>query len=268
MPFTTSEHISPILGEIRGLNPRSILDVGCGIGLYGILCRIFLDLHAQTPPSANGQSEQRARRGVLIDGFEPNPALLPYIPDWVYDDLRQADAMTRLPELTDRSYDLVLALGVLEHLDPESGVQLVHQLKRIGHRVILSTPKAIDLGAAASGPFATYRSQWSEKELAALGFNKFLPHHADWIAIHDPDIGPVAQVSRQISLARRPGTVLGRPLPSPARISRLDELEIKEGLGQIQEALRHIQRQQEVTNDERLSIRYRILSLLGKRQRA
>ena len=44
MPVSTPVHISHCLGRIIGLNPEPVLDVGCGFGLWGFLCREYLDV--------------------------------------------------------------------------------------------------------------------------------------------------------------------------------------------------------------------------------
>lgn len=45
MPSSDSITIHPVLNLIRGFNPGSILDVGCGNGKYGFLFREILDLN-------------------------------------------------------------------------------------------------------------------------------------------------------------------------------------------------------------------------------
>ncbi|MBK1716128.1 hypothetical protein [Thiocystis violacea] len=209
----------------------------------------------------------RPGRQTRIDGIEANPRLAPYVPEWAYDTMHPGEALTILPELPDGAYELVLAIDLVEYLERDDAIELVQQLKRVGHRTILSTPKRVEPREVAENPYASHRSQWSEQDLAALGFNKFLPHHAAWIAVQDPDMGPVAQVARQIARRKRAPDSVGRAVPSPAELSRLDAFDIKLELQRIQETLRSVQRQQTVTNDERLSLRHRVRSVMGRFQR-
>lgn len=44
MPTSTGVFISVGLTEIARLRPTSVVDVGCGFGLWGFLCRMYLDV--------------------------------------------------------------------------------------------------------------------------------------------------------------------------------------------------------------------------------
>ena len=43
MPVSTPVHLSHCLNHIIQLSPQSVLDVGCGFGMWGFLCRTYLD---------------------------------------------------------------------------------------------------------------------------------------------------------------------------------------------------------------------------------
>ena len=62
MPVSTSVHLSHCLANIIRLEPRSILDVGCGFGTWGFLCRTYLDVFLERVQPEDWQ--------VRIDGIE------------------------------------------------------------------------------------------------------------------------------------------------------------------------------------------------------
>ncbi|ESQ16947.1 MAG: hypothetical protein N838_24815 [Thiohalocapsa sp. PB-PSB1] len=155
MPFSNSEQISPIFSEIKRKPVRSVLDVGCGLGVYGMLCRVQLDLYNDEQFYEKLEAPNRDRWEIRIDGIEGTPEYVPLIPDWAYDDLEVGEALQALEHRSDGQYDLVLALAIIEHFSKQDGERFLDELIRIG------------------------------------GFNRFLPHPGVWIAVYDPDDQPI-----------------------------------------------------------------------------
>lgn len=182
MPFSNAEQISPILAEVNNFRPRSILDVGCGLGLYGMLCRIHLDLYYD--PEFYRKLEGSSPWTTRIDGIEGCEAYTPFIPRWAYDNLYLGHALDLLPTLPDNHYDLVLILAMIEHLTHEQGIQLITHLKRVSRAIILSVPKNWQEQEIAGYPLETHRSHWTEQDLRAAGFTRFLPHWGAWLAVY------------------------------------------------------------------------------------
>ncbi len=44
MPTSDLHNIAPVISVMSRLNPRSVLDIGCGFGKYGVLLREYLDV--------------------------------------------------------------------------------------------------------------------------------------------------------------------------------------------------------------------------------
>jgi hypothetical protein len=204
MPFSNTEQISPILAEITRLNPRSILDVGCGLGVYGMLCRIHLDLYHD--PEFYRKLDGSQSWHTRIDGIEGCETYLPFIPRWAYNDVYPGNALDIIPTLADGQYDLVLILAMIEHLDREAGIQLLTQLKRVGQAIILSVPKNWQEQQIEGYPLETHRSHWTEQDLRDVGFTRFLAHWGAWLAVYgippNPDDGisePINSISTQFS---------------------------------------------------------------------
>ncbi len=188
MPFSNIEQITPIMQEVIRIRPERMLDVGCGMGIYGILSRIQLDLYFDEEFYKKIFRQYRAKEkwlGVTIDALEGFSDYFDYIPKWVYNDIRIEDVRTALPKIGDDSYDLCLALAIIEHLDKEEGLAFIRHLRRISRVVIMSVPKQVGPQEIPGNPYETHRSNWSSDEFVALGASRFLPHSAAWIPVFD-----------------------------------------------------------------------------------
>lgn len=183
MPFSNAEQISPIMLEIQALNPKTILDIGCGLGLYGFLCRVYLDLYYDQQYHLKLYKKTK-RWSTYIVGIEAYEHNLEYIPQWAYDEILVGDVIELLPRIKTRHFDLILALAVVEHFEKDKGFFLLEELKKLGKTVIVSIPKIVREQHVPDNPYETHRSSWSREELASLGYNQFLPHTEVWIAVY------------------------------------------------------------------------------------
>lgn len=186
MPFSNLEQITPIILEIKKMKPKSIVDVGCGLGVYGFLCRIYLELYG------DDKNFFKKLRGnipwdIRIDAIEGFKDYMEFIPRWAYDDIVFESALSALERIPDKKYDLVLALAILEHFSKEDALAFLRELHRIGKKIVVSVPKEWHEQTVPENELETHRSHWTEKELSSLGFNRFLPHPFVWIAICDEE---------------------------------------------------------------------------------
>jgi SAM-dependent methyltransferase len=127
--------------------------------------------------------------------------------------LIEGDA-TRVP-LADASFDLVVALDVLEHVAPEALLGEARRLLRPGGALLLSVPAFPSLWSPldeAAGHRCRYRRRELAAELAANGFCAV--HWTHYQAL----LFPVAWLARRfasdgpVPLERRPPRLLGRAL--------------------------------------------------------
>mgnify|MGYP001350288029 CR=1 FL=1 len=112
MPSSGLDAIEAALKLIIDLNPRSVLDLGCGFGKWGMLCREYLECY-------RNQVYARAEWKTRIDGVE---VFKPYLGDHhraIYDKLyiRNLDNSVSHSWISATRYDLYLAMDVLEHLN-------------------------------------------------------------------------------------------------------------------------------------------------------
>lgn len=183
MPFSQSSQISSIVGAVEALRPLSILDVGVGMGQYGFLLRTNLEnIRLFEIAGARAHQAPRERWTIRIDGIEGFAGYLTPVHDYAYDRLMVGDAMGILPEIADRQYDLVMAIDILEHLEPSQGIEFLRQCRRIARRMLLvSTPKTFVEQDVEANPFENHRSLWSREDLAAQGLGEVLPNEESWI---------------------------------------------------------------------------------------
>ena len=130
---------------------KSILDVACGTGwLMGSINR---DKHFYS---------------VGADIFQP------YLKGCKSQDIHNEYVLCDVRSLPfhRKSFDTVLCLELLEHLEKEEGIAFLSQLEEIGRRqVIISTPGgACKQGAYDENPYQEHKSSWSAAELKSLGY--------------------------------------------------------------------------------------------------
>lgn len=137
----------------RGIDSegQSLLDVGCGDGrmvralLKGKkLFTIGVDIHA---PSLRKCQEYETHDGYILCDTQ------------------------RLP-LKSGSFDIVLAVEVLEHLEKEEGRKLIKEWEEIACRqVIVTTPVGVcEVRAINDSPYDEHKSSWYPAEFKQLGY--------------------------------------------------------------------------------------------------
>ncbi len=154
MPDITWTH--PFLNKVLSLIPldsRSVLDVGCGRGIVGAICKIYRD-----PSSIWG-----------IDLFD---AYLEFCKSHMpYEQLIKHDLSHGLPSLN-RTFDVGVSLEVIEHLEKGNGQRLLTEMERACKRVIVSTPGEFFQQDAYDGNARqSHVSLWSEKDFKDLGYS-------------------------------------------------------------------------------------------------
>jgi len=185
MPYSNIEQMPIIINEIKRHNPNSILDVGCGIGLYGILIRVFLELY----DDAEGFLDRLLTRNwqIRVDAVEGYYPYLKFIPAWVYDHIWNANVFEIFPHIKDKEYDMAIAIAILEHLDREAGHVFLEQLKRIARVVIVSVPAFWGPQVVPANPLENHRSHWTKEDFIQHDFTSFLPSPRSTIAIYNTE---------------------------------------------------------------------------------
>lgn len=145
---------TPVLALLpQSLDGLRILDCAIGLGLWGHMIRI----HKDGWPHLVGN-----------DIWEPHITKQKAL--GIYDELYVCDVRD-LP-FPDRSFDIVLACEVLEHLDHDDGAVFFSEIERVSRgRVIVSTPRGfMEQDADYGNIHEKHRSGWLPQELVDRGY--------------------------------------------------------------------------------------------------
>jgi len=133
-----------VLYEIPNKEIKSILDCGCGRGIWGYLIR-----------------EKFFEKTIYLVGVDLHKPYLEFCKKYrVYDDLVNAD-ISALP-FRQKSFDIVIGIEVIEHIPKEKGASFLEVIESIAKKkVIITTPN----GYKAQGAFnytntENHRSGW------------------------------------------------------------------------------------------------------------
>lgn len=156
MPISDWHGLSETVNEIVRLAPTSVLDLGCGFGLYGALCRNYLDaLHGRCH---DHQWQTRIWGVEAFEGYR-NPM-------WdVYNGVDAADFTGDRLTWKNAGWDLVLMIDSLEHLTPDVGAKFLNDLVERNRHVIVSVPNGrMDQGPAHGNEYETHRATYTGLE--------------------------------------------------------------------------------------------------------
>ena len=159
MPVSIQFQITPCVSKIIGAQPKSVLDVGCGFGKWGYLCREYLD-------AFNGRfrPEDWTTRIDGVEFFEP------YIFEHqraLYSDILIGDIRDLIDGLDD--YDLIIAGDVIEHMHKDEAEVIVEKLYNKARKLLIVN---IPLGTGWDHPeqygnsAELHRSEWYQEDFA------------------------------------------------------------------------------------------------------
>ena len=161
MPTCDPATIFPVIKTVMEINRRqriaSILDVGCGMGKWGMLFREYLEgwwLHHY----------KREMWKIRLDGVD---VFEDYFQPWhraLYDHLFAFDLRERpFPPEMIGPYDLVYLGDTIEHLKKDEGHRLLRDLKF--RTCIISTPtKLLPHRQGRPNPFLEHLSLWTVED--------------------------------------------------------------------------------------------------------
>lgn len=143
--------------EAEGLYPtgriKSVLDVACGLSLK----------------SQYITADIRVGVDIYRPYLEKIQADVPYV-------ALQADALAIGKLFLPRSFDLVLLLDIVEHLEKKDSIRLMDMAEEIARvAVIVETPRGyvpqnMDIWGHGGDEFQTHRCGWEPAELEARGY--------------------------------------------------------------------------------------------------
>lgn len=179
------KHLAYVAEILRALQPQSVLDVGVGFGKYGFLVREYLDIYNYRIP----REEWRIRLDG-VEGYEPY--LMPH-QRYLYDKLYVGDACSVIDTLGE--YEMIIAGDMIEHQEKARALALLEKLQQHAQKwVLISIPlgRSWPQDAYRDNQYDEHRSDWTEEELRAMGF--------DVRRFRDEDMRPYG-----VALLTRPG---------------------------------------------------------------
>lgn len=165
MPVSTSVHITHCVSCLIHAQPASVLDVGCGFGTWGFLCRNFLDVF----PGRVQPAEWR----VHITGLELFEPYIQAHQRHLYDEIVIADIRSAVDSLPE--YDLIIAGDVIEHLDRDDADRVLDALyERARIAMLVNIPlgdEGWDHPENHGNPGELHRSTWHIQDFAPYTAN-------------------------------------------------------------------------------------------------
>ncbi len=150
MPIGSFAILPDVVSELVRKNPRRVLDVGIGFGIYGAAIREWLD---------SGYGRKTFIEGVeAFSGYEN--------PNWQHYDRVIIDDVMKV--FFDGLYDAILLLDVIEHFGKEEGEELIRRMKSIlfiGGILLVGTPAIFCPQDAVYGnEYERHRSLWTKED--------------------------------------------------------------------------------------------------------
>ena len=152
-PFSYFAELERAIG-----NAKTVLDVGCG---YPSPIRWF----------------SKKFYSVGVDAFEPS--IEKSRAEGIHNDYINADVLEIGMRLSDKSFDCVLALDLIEHLSKEDGLKLLEMMEHIAKKkVVVFTPNGFVPQVEYSdnpfqiqgNPWQIHKSGWTTEEMRMRGY--------------------------------------------------------------------------------------------------
>lgn len=162
MPVSIQVQITHCLNKIIELQPKSVLDVGCGFGKWGYLCREYLDVFPGRP-----FKHQWTTRIDAIEFFEP------YIMEhqrFLYSNIMIGDVRDLCKTID--NYDLIIAGDVIEHMFKDEAEAVVETLYAKSNKLLMVN---IPIGEGwihpeeYGNPAELHRSEWYLEDFSPFG---------------------------------------------------------------------------------------------------
>jgi ubiquinone/menaquinone biosynthesis C-methylase UbiE len=146
LPFGGGKaHERIIEDSLKGVN--TVLDLGCGRGTFKIL-RKFVTTGVDIYPENISRARDNGNYQTLVQG-----------------DVREI-------KFPDKSFDAVICIELIEHLNKEEGRKLLDNIEWVARKVIvITTPWGFDaLPKRKDNPFLDHQSGWIPQEFIERGY--------------------------------------------------------------------------------------------------
>ncbi len=133
MPTSSIGAIDIILRQILDIRPKTVLDVGIGLGKYGFLIRNYYE-----DVINNVYKKEDFKCDItgieIYDGYK-NPVW-----EWAYNRVLIVNAIEYFDKLdSNYKYDLILCCAVIEHFYKDDALKLIKKFIQHGNNIIVET---------------------------------------------------------------------------------------------------------------------------------
>lgn len=142
MPTSHYRNIPVIIEALLKVNPHRLLDIGIGMGKWGMLAREYLQVWGHCE-GAWGEHP------LTVDGIEAFPEYIGPIQRAIYNEIHLGDMREVLPGLG--LYDCIIIVDTLEHVSAEDGDAFLREMARHAPFAIVSLPTKYTKTSAAFG---------------------------------------------------------------------------------------------------------------------
>jgi len=161
VPISDAYNAPWVISLLKNIKPTRILELGIGIGTYGLLIRNHLEISLERVRPPTWQ--------LTIDGVEVFEAYANPIWDYFYNTVSVTDIKQFVASMGD--YDVVLLIDVIEHFTKEEGLRLLDSTLRHSRYVIVTSPISdYPQGAICGNVHECHISSWGPSDLRNFFF--------------------------------------------------------------------------------------------------
>lgn len=168
MPSSDPRCIPAVIRIVKRLAPHSVLDLGAGMGKYGVLFREYLTLR-HFGKMGEYPDEHALQEKIRIDAVEGFADYVTELHRCVYDNVY----VSRIQDhaIAPDSYDVIYMGDVLEHIDKKEATEIGLLDRLVGGAtmgVIISVPATVkEQDDVFGNELEIHRSQWSPADFRA-----------------------------------------------------------------------------------------------------
>lgn len=171
------ENIPIILKAVQEIQPKKVLDVGAGMGKYGLLIREqYLSDKAE-------RGEIEPVDDIVIDAIEDTKYFLGDRIHSIYNSVFEKDIFQCKEIFENGKYDLILLIDTIEHWEKEKALDLLKEMVEYS-TIVISTPKRIGkYKEHFYGDPRYHITQWSEADFISDFKVQIIPNSLSHIII-------------------------------------------------------------------------------------
>lgn len=171
----------PILQAIDKYRPMKVLDIGCGLGKYGVLIR---ELEYQWYGIY-----RKCDRKVKLHALEPYAHYLGPLHNHIYDDLWIETLQEHIGSM--KKYDLIMMIDVLEHFDKNEALIMLEECRKKGNVLVCIPIDPSKQGAVHGNELERHRCKFTKEEIEQLNPTIFVELPRFYLFTLDKDGKPL-----------------------------------------------------------------------------